>query len=53
MSLVQGKRKRGENAGEAPVPKRAKAAHIKVEDDDMWEAMGVMLQSAWQDDSDF
>ena len=53
VSSVQGKRKRGKDAGEAPVRKQAKAAHIKVKDDDMWEATGVMLQSAWQDDSDF
>ena len=52
-SAIQGKRKRGEDAEEAPAPKQAKAVHVKVEDEDMREATAVMLQSASQDDSDF
>jgi len=51
--LIQGKRKRGKEAEEAPAPKQAKVAHVKVEDEDMREAAAVTLQSAWQDDSDF
>jgi len=53
VSCIQGKRKRGEDAEEAPAPKQAKAVHVKVEDEDMREAAAVTLQSAWQDDSDF
>jgi len=52
-SSIQGKRKRGEDAEEAPAPKQAKATHVKTEDEDMREAAAITLQSAWQDDSDF
>jgi len=52
-SSIQGKRKRGEEAEEALAPKQAKAVHVKIEDEDMWEAAAITLQSAWQDDSDF
>ena len=52
-SSIQGKRKRGEDAEEAPTAKQVKVAHIKIEDEEMREAAAVMLQSAWQDDSDF
>ena len=53
MSSIQGKRKLGEEAEEGPAPKQAKAVRVKIEDEDMREAAAVMLQSAWQDDSDF
>ena len=52
-SSIQGKRKRGEEAEEAPAPKQAKAVHVKIENEDMREAAAVTLHSAWQDDSDF
>jgi len=52
-SSIQGKRKRGEEAEEAPAPKQAKAAHVRIEDEDMREAAAITLRSAWQDDSDF
>jgi len=52
-SSIQGNRKRGEDAEEAPVPKQAKAAHIKIEDKDIREATGVTLQQVWQDELDF
>ena len=53
VSSIQGKRKRGEDAEEAPTPKQAKTGHIKIEDEDVREAAAVTLQSVWQDDSDF
>jgi len=40
---VQGKRKRGEHAEEAPAPKQSKAGHIKIEDEDMREVAGTTL----------
>jgi len=52
-SSIQGKWKRGEDTEEAPAPKQAKAAHVKIEDEDMREATAMTLQSTWQDDSDF
>jgi len=52
-SSIQGKRKREEDAEEAPAPKQTKNSHVKIEDEDMREAAAVTLQSAWQDDSDF
>jgi len=52
-SSLHGKRKREEDAHEAPAAKQTKAVHIKTEEDDMREAAGVAMQSAWQDDSDF
>jgi len=52
-SSIQGKRKRGEEAKEAPAPKQTKTVHGKIEDEDIREAAAVTLQSAWQDDSDF
>jgi len=53
VSYLHGKRKREEEAHEVAAAKQSKAVHIKTEDEDMPEAGGVTLQSAWQDDSDF
>ena len=52
-SAIQGKRKRGEEAEEALAPKQGKAVHVEIEDEEMWEAAAVMLQSVWQEKSDF
>jgi len=43
-SSIQGKKKRGEEAEEAPAPKQAKAVHVKIKDEDMREAAAITLR---------
>jgi len=50
-SSIQGNRKRGEDAEMAPVPKQAKAVHVKLEDEDMREVASATL-SCWKDEDD-